>query len=248
MRSLSSDLTPRFNLPYLLHVFCYINAHWWKETLPPWIPLCCIQKITTYSTVTKERSKKLRNEAQCFPLQRSPVKRNRSQVTEPSYLTNPGRDAIQCSFCDQVFSSGAFSAGELCSSKRTVGRINRIHKVRALHPLQRRFKQWTFVYWPSVSPLWRERAAPSMNAANVWAVPSMWWRIKAGGCAAWRTPSCCCSHSVALVELCVVPFTSRLRIFLICDLRCFLSVHETQHMGHKIQLYKMVRWLIFWLI
>lgn len=31
-----------FNLPYLLHVSCYINAHWWKETLPPWIPLCCI--------------------------------------------------------------------------------------------------------------------------------------------------------------------------------------------------------------
>lgn len=28
--------------------------------LPPWIPLCCIQKITTCSTVTKERSKKNR--------------------------------------------------------------------------------------------------------------------------------------------------------------------------------------------
>lgn len=57
-----------FNLPYLLHVFCYINARWWKEKPPPRIQVCCIEretkKITTCCTGTKEMSRKPRNEAQ----------------------------------------------------------------------------------------------------------------------------------------------------------------------------------------
>lgn len=45
-------------------------------------------------------------------------KEDTSEDTEPSYLqTNPGRNAIRCSFCDQVLLSEAFFSptDELCS-------------------------------------------------------------------------------------------------------------------------------------
>lgn len=58
-----------------------------------------------------------------------------------------------------------------------------------------------------------------------------WWRIKAGGCAAWCTPSCCCSHSVVFAELCVIPFTYSLRIFFSYGPRCFLWLHEMHGMS-----------------
>jgi len=64
----------------------------------------------------------------------------------------------------------------------------------------------------SVSLLWCKRTPQSTNAVSVWTALSMRWNTTARGCAAWRAPSCCCSHSVAFAEQCVIPFTSKLRI------------------------------------
>lgn len=98
------------------------------------------RKITTCSTMTKERNKKLQLERSFFFPQRSSInaENKKIEVTEPSYLQmNPWRDAIQCIFCDQVFLSEAFPTDELCSSGRSTGRINRIHNVRARPPFYR---------------------------------------------------------------------------------------------------------------
>ncbi len=148
LHSLPSVSEARVNLPYLLHVFCYINAHWWKETLPPWIPLCCIQKSRPALLWQRRGANSGETESRFSPSRglQSAFKRKRIEVknTEASYVhTNPERNAIRCSLRDQVFLSEAFFfpplTDELCSSKRSAGRINRIHNVSALPTTSSRY-------------------------------------------------------------------------------------------------------------
>lgn len=110
-------------------------------------------KITTCSVVTKERSKKLRNWAQVFQggcrgfnrrLQQTERthKQRVDQRNYPIYKDTPRKQMpSRCSLSEQVSLSEAFFL-LTSSSTGSASRINRIHNVRALLPLQRRFTRW----------------------------------------------------------------------------------------------------------
>ena len=154
-------------LPYLLHVFCYINAHWWKETLPPWIPLCCMQErkkkkgrgkeknhdLLFYSDKEKKERERNRRSGSC---QRSSIsdgeegKKNRGQKHRSVHWRLTGgkkperetqrereREIIQCSWWDTRFVP-FFPPDELSCSERSAGWINRIHTERERETRERR--------------------------------------------------------------------------------------------------------------
>lgn len=217
LHSLPSVFKPCFNLPYLLHVSCYINAHLMKGNAPTVNPVMLHTKKSRPALLWQRRgAKKLRNGAQFF--------------FPPQILNQYSKEKIEVKALNRPMCKQ--TGGEMSSSAAWATRFPclRLSLLTSSVPLNARqagstgYTTWErsprysayshrgplffflFVFFTSVAPL-RWKRAPSVNAVSVWAVLSMWWRIKAGGCAAWCTPSCCCSQSVAFAELCVIQFT-----------------------------------------
>lgn len=162
-------------------------------------------------------------------LQSTLKRKNRGQNTEASYVhTNPERNAIRCSSRDQVFLSEAFFLLTSSLLLQTLGRQNQQDTqcesasppsppvTAPIHTVDIWFLDLSVAAEMQTSSI-RGRSQVCEQVLSTW-----WRRIKAGGCAAWCTPSCCCSHSVVFAELCVIPFTYSLRIFFLYGPRCFL--------------------------
>lgn len=83
---------------------------------------------------------------------------------------------------------------ELCSSKRSTGRINRIHSVRARPPFHT-----AGICFSDFGVTAGMETSCSIHGRGLCVDMDVWrmrWGTKAGGCAAaWRAPSCWRSHS-----------------------------------------------------